>query len=75
MFEVIKQRKYIQDFMDFTHSFLLTEQATVDELNLVKSNLEILNDRIKEFGSTVKIGYEGMVSREDVENFIDQITQ
>ena len=38
MITIIKQRKYIQDFIDFTGSFLLTEQVTIDELNLVKAN-------------------------------------
>ena len=54
---LVKQRKYIQDFIDFTGSFLLTEQATIDELNLVKANLDILSKRIADFGET-KIGGE-----------------
>ncbi|MCL2205943.1 MAG: hypothetical protein FWB82_05430 [Treponema sp.] len=57
MLQVIKQRKYIQDFIDFTRSFLLTEQVTIDELNLVKTNLDILNKRIADYGET-KIGGE-----------------
>jgi len=30
---IVKQRKYIQDFIDFTGSFLLTEPVTINELN------------------------------------------
>ena len=55
MVRVVKQRKYIQDFIDFTGSFLLTEPVTVNELNLVKANLDILGKRIAYFGEA-KIG-------------------
>ena len=57
MITIVKQRKYIQDFIDFTGSFLLTEPVTVDELNLVKTSLDILKKRIADFGDT-KIGGE-----------------
>ena len=57
MMILVKQRKYIQDFIDFTGSFLLTEQVTIDELNLVKASLNILQKRIAGFGAT-KIGGE-----------------
>ena len=52
----IEQRKYIQDFIDFTGSFLLTEKVTINELNLVIANLKILSERIAEFGDTAIIG-------------------
>jgi len=55
MVQVVKQRKYIQDFIGFTGSFLLTEPVTVSELNLVKASLDILRKRIADFGDT-KIG-------------------
>jgi len=52
MITIVKQRKYIQDFIDFTGSFLLTEPVTVNELNLVKASLDILRKRIADFGET-----------------------
>ena len=64
MARVVKQRKYIQDFIDFTGSFLLTEPATVSELNLVKANMDILRKRIADFGDT-KIGGESREGKTD----------
>jgi len=55
--QVVKQRKYIQDFIDFTGSFLLTEPVTINELNLVKACMDILEKRIADFGDK-KIGGE-----------------
>ena len=55
MLQIIEQRKYIQGFIDFVGSFLITEQATIDEINLVKANLDILNKRIAEIGNC-KVG-------------------
>ena len=49
----IKQRPYIQGFLDFVKSFLITESVTIDELNLVKANLNILNGRIADAGDSV----------------------
>jgi len=57
MVQVVKQRKYIQDFIDFTGSFLLTEPVTINELNIVKACMDILEKRISDFGDT-KIGGE-----------------
>ena len=37
--------------LDFVSSFLLTESVTVDELALVKANLDILQNRISNVGS------------------------
>ena len=47
MVSTVKQRDYIQGFLDFTNSFLTTESVTVTELNLIKANLEILLERIR----------------------------
>jgi len=55
MVRKVGQRKYIQDFLDFVSTFLLTEEASIDEVMLVKANLEILSKRIQDFGQ-VKIG-------------------
>jgi len=57
---IVKQRKYIQDFIDFTGSFLLTEPVTVNELTLVKASLDILKKRIADFGET-EIGGEWQI--------------
>jgi len=56
MIRVVEQRKYIQDFMDFVSTFLLTEAASIDEVILVKENLKILSKRVEECCSQVKIG-------------------
>ncbi|MDR0676492.1 MAG: hypothetical protein LBF97_05585 [Elusimicrobiota bacterium] len=48
MLQVIKQRKYIEDFCKFVSSFLITEDATIDEINLVEANLDILKKRIQD---------------------------
>ena len=56
MIQVVEQRKYIQDFLDFVSTFLLVEAASVDEVILVDANLEILSERIKEFCCQTKIG-------------------
>jgi len=61
---IVKQRKYIQDFLDFAGSFLLTEPVTVSELNLVEANLDILRKRIADFGDT-KIGGESREGKTD----------
>jgi hypothetical protein len=53
MLMVVEQRKYIQNFLDFVSSFLITEDATIDEINLVKANLDILNARIQSCGNRV----------------------
>jgi len=56
MVQKVEQRKYIQDFLDFVSTFLLAEEATIDEVMLVKANIEILSKRIQEFCRQTKIG-------------------
>ena len=48
MVMVIEQREYIQKFIDFAGSFLITEDATISEIELVEANLKILSGRIQE---------------------------
>ena len=53
MLEKIKQRDYIENFINFVGTFLVTENATLDEINLVEANLDILKDRIQNIKGTV----------------------
>ena len=46
MMQIIKQRDYIQSFLDFVSSFLITEEVTIAEMDLVEANLDILKARI-----------------------------
>jgi len=48
MVQIVKQRNYIQNFLDFVSSFLITESASISEINLIKANTEILLKRIEE---------------------------
>lgn len=48
MLQIVEQREYIDGFLKFVGSFAITEQVTIAEMHLVKSNLEILLDRINE---------------------------
>ena len=48
MMQVVKQREYIENFLKFVGSFMVTENVTVDELLLVEKNLDILKERIQE---------------------------
>jgi hypothetical protein len=59
MLQVIEQRKYIQDFMDFVGSFGITEQVTLEEMELVEGNLDILKERIQTFKKNTLIGNNG----------------
>jgi len=47
MVGVVKQRESIQNFLDFVNSFLLTERATIAEVQLVKANAQVLLERIQ----------------------------
>ena len=53
MVMVVEQREYIQKFIDFVGSFLITEEATVNEIELVEANLKILSERIQGAKETV----------------------
>jgi hypothetical protein len=57
MLEIVQQRKYIQGFVDFVRTFGITETVTVNELNLVKANLDILDDRINNLGEKIIESY------------------
>jgi len=49
MLVLVKQREYIENFIDFVSTFLVTEDATIGEIELVEANLNILKDRIQDF--------------------------
>jgi len=53
MIQEVKQRDYIDGFLNFVGTFLITESATIGEINLVEANLDILKDRIQELKGTV----------------------
>jgi hypothetical protein len=55
MFQIIIQRKYIEDFCEFVRSFLITEDVTIDEMMLVEANLDILKKRIQDTKQRTKI--------------------
>ncbi len=55
MLQTVEHRKYIQDFLDFAGSFLITKSATIGEINLVKANLDILAERIANVEANTKI--------------------
>ena len=46
MVQVVEQREYINCFLKFVSSFLVTEEASIDEINLVEQNLDLLKSRI-----------------------------
>ena len=50
---IVKQREYIENFLKFVGSFLVTEDATIDEINLVEQNLDLLKARIGTAKETV----------------------
>jgi len=56
MVQVVEQRPYIQNFLDFAGSFCITEKVTLDEILLVESNLDILKDKISELKKSTIIG-------------------
>jgi hypothetical protein len=47
MIRVIEQRPFIQNFCDFVGKFLVTEPATVGEVELVEANARLLISRIE----------------------------
>jgi len=52
---MVKQRESIENFINFVSTFLVTEDATIGEIELVEANLNILKDRIQVFKNvTVK---------------------
>ena len=50
MVQAIKEREYIENFLEFVRTFLVTEDVTIREINLVRRNLDILKERIELFG-------------------------
>jgi hypothetical protein len=55
MLQEVKQRPYIDSFLQFVRTFLIDEEATVDEVNLVEANLDILKSRIADAKSKTKV--------------------
>jgi len=53
MLQLVEQRAYINNFIEFVGTFLTTEDATIDEIELVEANLDILKKRIQEVKKTV----------------------
>ena len=56
MVQIIEQREYIEKFLGFVKTFLIEEEVTIDELDLVESNLKLLLERIKQYKQSCKIG-------------------
>jgi len=54
----VKQRQYIQCFLDFVSTYLISEAVTLAEFELVEKNLEILCERIGDVKSSVFVGLE-----------------
>jgi hypothetical protein len=52
----VKQREYIENFINFVGSFLITEDATISEIELVERNLDILKKRIRDIKETTVKG-------------------
>lgn len=55
MFQIVEQRKYIQDFCDFVSSFGITESFNLNELELVEGNTKILLERIQSLKEKITI--------------------
>jgi len=53
MMQIVRQRDYIENFINFVHTFLTTEKATIGEIELVEANLDILKERIRAVKGTV----------------------
>jgi len=51
--KLVEQRDYINNFIEFVRTFLITEDATIAEIELVEANLDILKKRIQEIKETV----------------------
>jgi len=56
MIHVIQQREYIDNFLKFVSTFLIREAVTIEELDLVQSNTEILLNRIKDYKRNTPVG-------------------
>jgi hypothetical protein len=67
MLEVVKQRESIENFINFVGSFLVTEDATIREIELVEANLKILKKRIDDFKNTT-VGALWKFKKEGTEN-------
>jgi len=65
MVQIVEQRPYIENFLDFVSSFCITEKVTLDEMLLVESNLDILKQRIRKLRETTIIGgeYQDLMQR------------
>jgi hypothetical protein len=70
MIQVVKQRKYIENFCKFVSSFLITEDATIDEIVLVEANLDILKKRIQDIKH--KTSVKGVISGQKIINDHDE---
>jgi len=53
MVQLVKQRDYIENFIEFVKTFLITEDASIAEIELVEANLDILKKRIQKIKETV----------------------
>jgi len=51
----IKQRDYIQNFCDFVRTFLINEPASIQEMDLVLANTNILIERIQKVKENVMV--------------------
>jgi hypothetical protein len=56
MLQIVEQRPYIQNIIDFVSSFGITESATIAEMELVEANIKILLERIDSLKTNTKIG-------------------
>jgi hypothetical protein len=48
-----EQRDYIENFINFVGTFLLSEGATINEINIVEANLDILKERISKVKESI----------------------
>ena len=55
MMQKVKQREPIESFINFVNGFLITDGATIQEIELVEANLEILKERIQEVKNSTLI--------------------
>jgi hypothetical protein len=52
----VEQREDIENFIQFVTHFLITEDATISEIELVEANLDILKKRIVDIKKTTVKG-------------------
>ena len=55
MMMIVPQRPQVQSLLDAMSSFLITESATISELDLVLANAEILVNRLKAYKSNTTL--------------------